>query len=417
MIRTEIDELDQKLASPDFFLDPYPVYQELREQAPVHWSEVLHSWVLTRYADILTTLRESRILSSAGRMTSLLDQLPTSLRENMRLVDTHYAATLPFLNPPDHTRVRALVNKSFNTQVAEKMRPRIQGLVNELLDAVREQERMDVVWDLAYPLPVTVISALLGVPTEDGELFKRWTYEIFAIFSSGRALAETTERGKKSLIETREYLTDLITERRRKPCDDLISHLIAVEEKGERLTSEELLANCVTLYVAGHETTTGLIGNGVVALLRNPDQLAKLREDPTLIGSAVEEILRYDGSLQRNWRLAMDDYEIGGKTIRRGEMVSQMLGSANRDVAQFPEPNRFDIARRDNRHLGFGYGLHFCVGAPLARIETQIAIQTLIQRFPQMDLTGEPVEWRHDYTFRSLKALPVVLKNNQETVA
>ena len=408
MIRTQNDDLDQKLASPDFFLDPYPVYQELREQAPVYWSQVLHSWVLTRYADILASLRESHLLSSAGRMVSLLDQLPAPLRENLRMVDCHYAATLPFMNPPDHTRVRALLGKSFNTQVVERMRPQIQGLVDNLLGLVRSRGQMDVVWDLAYPLPITVISILLGVPAEDRDQFKRWTYEIFGIFSSGRALAETSECGKQSLIEARNYLTGLIAQRRCEPREDLISQLIAAEERGERLTAEELLANCVTLYVAGHETTTGLIGNGVVALLRNPEQLAKLRKDTTLIGSTVEEILRYDGSLQRNWRLATADLEIAGKQIRKGEMVSQLLGAANRDPAQFSEPDRFDITRRDNRHLGFGYGLHFCIGATLARIETQIAIQTLLLRFPEMALENERVEWRSDYTFRSLKALPVV---------
>ncbi len=408
LIQLDVDQIDAQLASPDFFLDPYPLYQRLREQAPVYWSEVLHSWVLSRYSDIMATLRKPTLLSSAGRMTALLDQLPASVRENMRMVDAHYAITLPFMNPPDHTRVRALVNKSFNTQVVEGMRPVIQGIVDELLEAVVEQPGMDVVWDFAYPLPVTVISALLGVPTADRDQFKTWTYEIFGIFSSGRAVTETTERGKRSLMQARDYLQDLIEERRREPTKDLISYLIAAEERGERLTGEELLANCVTLYVAGHETTTGLIGNGVVALLRNPQELDKLKRDPRLIASAVEEILRYDGSLQRNWRLATEDIELGGKRIQKGQMVSQMLGAANRDPSQFNDPDRFDIARRDNRHLGFGYGLHFCVGAPLARIETQIAIQTLFQRFPEMQLTDERVEWRHDYTFRSLKALPVV---------
>jgi cytochrome P450 len=407
MTVTITETLDAKLAAPDFFLDPYPVYRELRESAPVFWSEVLHSWVLTRFADIIATLREPRLFSSAGRMTALLDQLPSHIRQEMRMVDDHYALTLPFMNPPDHTRVRALVNKSFNTQIVERMRPQIRALVDELLDQALARDRFDVIWDLAYPLPVTVISALLGVPTADRDQFKRWTYEIFAIFSSGRAVEETTKIGKQSLIEARDYLRDLIAERRRQPQDDLISQLIAAEEQGQRLTGEEMLANCVTLYVAGHETTTGLIGNGVVALLRHPEQLAKLRNDPTLIGPAVEEFLRYDGSLQRNWRLATEDIEIGGKKIRKGEMVSQMLGSANRDPAQFTAPDCLDITRRENRHLGFGYGLHFCVGAPLARIETQIAVQTLIQRFPHLELTEARVEWRHDYTFRSLKGLPV----------
>lgn len=397
---------DDRLASADFFSDPYPVYAALRRDAPVYWSEVLHSWVLTRYDDVVASLRDPR-LSSAGRMTTLLDQLPQPYRDEVRWIDRHYAATLPFMNPPDHTRVRALVNKTFTPRVVEKMREQIQETVDTLLDQAETGRTLDVMRDLAYPLPIIVISALVGVPVGDREQFKQWTYEIFGIFSSGRALEDSVERGRRSLLATRAYLTALIAERRRQPQDDLISHLVAVEEQGSVLSAEEVLANCVTLFVAGHETTNGLIGNGLAALLRHPDQLGKLRREPALIVNAVEELLRYDGSLQRNWRLATADVVVRGQSIRKGDMVSQMLGAANRDPEQFPEPDRLDITRANTRQIAFGHGLHYCVGAPLARLEAQVAINTLLRRFPTLRLTSDRLTWRTDYTFRSLQALPV----------
>jgi cytochrome P450 len=406
--RVRVD-LDQQLAAPSFFRDPYPVYAELRRHNPVHWSDVLQSWVLTRYDDVFATLHEPQLLSSAGRMTKLLDQLPQPYRESVRWIDTHYAATLPFMNPPRHTRVRSLFNKAFTPRVVEGMRGEMQAIVDELLAPFQAGDQLDLMRDLAYPLPIIVISALVGVPSQEREQFKRWTYEIFGIFSSGRAVLDTVETGRRSLLETRAYLSDLIAQRRRQPQDDMISRLIAVEEQGDVLTAEEVLANCVTLFVAGHETTNGLIGNAMAALLRHPDQLARLRAEPALIGSAIEEFLRYDGSLQRNWRLATADLTLHGVTIRQGEMVSQMLGAANRDPEQFIEPDRLDLSRPANRHLGFGHGLHYCIGAPLARVETELAILTLLRRFPRLRLASDSLEWRADYTFRSLTSLPVEL--------
>lgn len=397
---------DAQLASPAFFSDPYPVYAALRRDDPVHWSDVLQSWVLTRYDDVVAALRDPR-LSSAGRMTQLLDQLPLPFRDEVRWIDDHYAATLPFMMPPDHTRVRALVNKTFTPRVVEALRGTIEQTVDALLDQASSAGAFDVMGGLAYPLPIIIISALVGVPAAEREQFKQWTYDIIGIFSSGRVLTDSVERGRRALVETRAYLSDLIAARRGQPQDDLTSTLVAVEEQGRGLSAEEVLANCVTLFVAGHETTNGLIGNGLAALLRHPAQLEQLRREPALIESAVDEFLRYDGSLQRNWRLATVDLEIGGQTIRQGEMVSQMLGSANRDPAQFADPDRLDLTRANTRQLGFGHGLHYCVGAPLARLETEIAINTLLRRFPRLRLASDALTWRADYTFRSLVALPV----------
>ena len=342
-------------------------------------------------------------------MSTLLDQLPASVREDARFVDRHYAATVPFMNPPDHTRIRGLISKAFTPRLVESMRPQIQTIVDQLLDAAEEKEEFDLIRDFAFPLPVTVISALMGVPQEGREELKRWTNEIFAIFSSARARPETTESGMRSLVKAREYLGRLISERTKHPQEDLISHLIAVQEQGKSLSTEQLQANTVTFFVAGHETTTNMIGLGVLALLNYPEQLRKLRDDPSLITSAVEELLRYDGSLLRNWRVAADDMEIRGERIRKGQLVSQMLGAANRDPARFSDPDRLDICRRENRHMGFGHGIHFCLGTPLARLELHVALTTLIRRFPKLRLGKGVIEWRRDYTFRGMKTLPIQL--------
>lgn len=402
-------QFDQELASPEFFANPYPLFRRLREEVPVFWSKLLDSWVLTRYDDVVSSLLNPRLLSSAGRMTVLLDGLTGALREEVRLIDHHYAATLPFLNPPEHTRVRGLVNKAFLPRVVEDMRNQIQIIADQMLDAVQGRESIDLIQDFAFPLPVTVISALMGVPPEGRTEFKRWTNEIFTIFSSACACPATIELGFQSLVKARQYLSRLIAERTYHPQDDLISHLIAVQEQNNSLTPEQVLANSVTFFVAGHETTTNMIGLSVLALLRHPDQLSKLQHEPSLITSAVEELLRYDGSLLRNWRVATANMEIGGQRIRKGEMVSQMLGAANRDPAKFTNPDRLDLCRRDNRHVAFGYGIHFCLGAPLARLELQVALQALFRRFPKLQLGEGTVEWRKDYTFRGVKTLPLKL--------
>jgi hypothetical protein len=409
-LRESVHDADRELASAAFFADPYPLLHRLRAEEPVYWSDVLSSWMLTRYDDVVSTLRDPRLLSSAGRMTALLDQLPDGMRENVRLLDRHYAATLPFQNPPEHTRMRALVNKAFSPRVIESMRSQIQEIADQLLDVVQQDRSMDIIHDFAFPLPVALISAMVGVPLEHRDQLKAWTNQIFRIFSSGRARPETAENGMRSLIEIREYLSQLIAQRRKQPQEDLISYLVAVEEQGDSLTSEQVLANTVTFFVAGHETTTNMIGNAMLALLQNTDQLHKLRNDPSLIVPAVEELLRYDGSLLRNWRVAAEDLEISGRKIRKGQIVSQMLGAANRDPAQFPDPDRLDIVRRDNTHVGFGYGIHFCIGAPLARLEIRIAINSLLNRFPAIKLGREVPEWREDYTFRGMKSLPVVIR-------
>ena len=406
MSSTSIPTLDHDWLTPAFLADPYPLYHRLRSEAPVYWSERLSTWILTRYSDVVAALREPGRLSNAGRMAALLDKLPETLRPNLELLYQHYSVGLIFSDPPDHTRLRALVTKAFTPAMVERMRPRIQKVVSELLDAVESRGAMDVIADFAYPLPATVICEMLGLPQSDRPQFRRWSDDIIGLLGAG-ADAERAERGQRSLRDLREYYRHIIGERRNRPGEDLISALIHAHEQGQRLSEAELLSTSVTLLTAGQETTTSLIANGLLALLRNPDQLQLLKRSPSLMASAVEEFLRYDSPVQRQLRLAKEDFELDGHRIRKGEIVSPFLGAANRDPAQFPNPDRLDITRTDNRHTAFGYGIHFCVGAPLARLEAPIAFSTLLSRLPNLRLAGQAPEFKPDVTVRGLKALTV----------
>src|SRR2546428_6436627 len=312
-------------------------------------------------------------------------------------------------DPPDHTRLRSLVNKAFTPRVVEALRPHIQDIVDGLLKNVAGQGSMDLVEDFAYPIPVIVICEMLGVPVEDRERFKEWGLAI------ARGLdtillppdSDVPQRSAAARHALGEYFRALIAERRASPRGDLLSALIAAEEAGDKLSEDELLATCILLLVAGHETTVNLIGNGTLALLRHPHELRRLRESPGLIASAVEELLRYDGPVQRTARIPSEDVTIGGRTIGKGEMVLPFIGAADRDPAQFPDPDRLDLARTDNRHIAFGWGMHFCLGAPLARVEGQIAIDALVRRLPKLELVTDEPEYRESLTLRGLKTLQV----------
>ncbi len=402
--------LDQLLISPDIFSDPYPIYHKLREQDPVHWSDAWGCWVLTRYADVIAVLRDYRRFTNVGRIAAFLDQLPENVRAQIRPLYDNFTTGMPNTDPPEHTRVRGLVNAAFTARVVEGMRPRVQEIVDGLLDQAESGGAMEVIGSFAYPLPAIVIAETLGVPAEDRDRFKEWSDDIVAFHGTGRPHIETIMKSAAALLETKAWLLQLIAARRKQPENDLISALVAAEERGEMLSETELVATCITLLTAGHETTTGLIGNGLLALLRHPDQLRMLREDPSLIGTAVEEFLRFDTSFLRAWRLTAEDVEIGGKRIPKGQTLSLMLGAANRDPAQFEHPDRLDITRDPNLHTSFGWGIHFCAGAPLARREAEIAFTTLLRRFPHIKLDEDGVEWQLNNTFHNLKSLPVILQ-------
>jgi cytochrome P450 len=383
---------------PEFHADPYPAYHRLRSIAPVYQTP-MGFWVLTRYDDVVMALRDPRF----GR--DGFDQLLAAMydTEGSRL-----PRSMLFRDPPDHTRLRALVSKAFTPRVIEGMRAHIQDIVDRLLDRVQPAGTMDVIADLAYPLPVTVICEMLGVPPEDQGSIRQWSSDVARSLDAIGIPAdeEIVVRGREARQALGAYFRRLLPERRRQPQDDLLSMLIAAEEAGDKLSEGELLATCVLLFIAGHETTVNLIGNGLLALLRHPDQLARLAAEPALIQSAVEELLRFDSPVQRTARITNADAEIDGHAIAKGSLVVTAIGAANRDPAQFPDPDRLDIGRRDNRHVAFGFGIHFCLGAPLARVEGQIALGTIILRMPRLASAGTPT-WRESSTLRGLKTFPV----------
>lgn len=391
------------LLDPDFLADPYPVYHRLRVEDPVH-RHPYGFYVLTRYDDVAGFLRDARF--GKGGYQALIESRFGAGPDGPWL-----ALSMLFRDPPDHTRLRGLVSKAFTPRVVETLRGRIQGIVDRLLERVAGAPLMDVIEDLAYPLPVTVISELLGVPVGDGDTVKGWSRDVARALD---AIAlpvgpDVIERGGRATDEMAGYFRDLIMERRRRPALDLLSGLVEAEEAGDRLTEQELLATCVLLYVAGHETTVNLIGNGLLALLRHPEARRRLQEDPGLLGGAIEELLRYDGPVQRTGRMAASDTEIGGVPIAAGSLVLGLLGAANRDPARFAEPDRLDLRRAEPRHLAFGSGIHYCLGAPLARLEAQVAIGTVLRRFPALTLAVECPVWRPSSTLRGLDTLPVVL--------
>ncbi len=384
---------------PEFIADPYPTYHRLRAEDPVHHSP-LGFWVLTRYEDVVAALRDPRLVKEpiaafvAARFGAAMPAMGLSMLDR---------------DPPDHTRLRGLVNKAFTPRVVEALRPHIQKIVDGLLARVEGAGTMDLIEEFAYPLPVTVICQMLGVPVEDRERFKQWGLDIARgldaiLLPADSDVARRSAAARRALAE---YFRALIAERRAAPRGDMLSDLIAAEEAGDKLSEDELLATCILLLVAGHETTVNLIGNGTLALLRHPAQLRRLRENPGLIASAVEELLRYDGPVQRTARIPSADVTFDGLTIGKGEMVMPFIGAADRDPAQFPDPDRLDITRTDNRHIAFGWGIHFCLGAPLARVEGQIAISTLVQRLPKLALATDRPEYRQSLTLRGLTTLPV----------
>jgi len=400
------------LNSAEFLANPYPIYDQLRTSDPIFWSAENGYWILTRYADIASLIQNVHL--SSNRIGAHSDRMPKEAKEYFRPFFTAVSSWMLMVDPPDHTRLRGLVNKAFTPGVVENMRELVQDLVDKMLAAVKDQGRMDVISDLANPLPATVIAELLGVPGADHQQFKKWSDDV-AVALSGIDSGATRDElqalyitAQKSVLELSSYFREKVVELRLHPQDNLLSALVQAEEQGDRLTEEELFANCVLLMIAGHETTTNLIANGILALLQNPDQQEALRLNPDLIVSAVEELLRYDSPVQKMGRIASADIHIGGKQFQKGQLIVFNFAAGNRDPEQFASPNQLDIARRPNRHLAFGHGLHYCVGAALARLEGQIAVNTVLSRMPKIRLDTKKLEWHRNFTLRGLKLLPVI---------
>ncbi len=390
--------------APDFLADPYPYYHRMRELEPVFFWPI-GTYVATRHADIAWILKDRRF----GKLFE--ERMDNRLGREVWENSSSYRSLGKMMlvqDPPDHTRLRGLVAKAFTARRMEDMRPQIQAIVDKLIDRVEGEGGMDIMRQFAHPLPVEVICDMLGIPESDRQPF----YESSTV--SGR-LIDPTPMTPEELADAdasnenlAAYFADLFERRRKDPGDDLISLLVQVEEAGEKLSEEELFANVILLFGAGHETTVNLIGNGLLALHRNPDQIERLKADPSLMPNAVEEMLRYDSSVQMTGRVALEDIEVGGITLKRGENIINLLGAANRDPEVFADPDKFDVGRKEARNLvSFGGGIHHCLGAQLARIEGEIAIGTLLRRLPNLKLdNAETPDWRPTFTLRGVKTLP-----------
>ena len=391
------------LLDPEVLADPYPLYHRLRNEDPVHWDPFLHAWVVTRYADVIHVLHHF----SANR-TPTPEQLSSMGLAAMNPIAQVMVRQMLFLDPPNHTRLRALASAAFTVRRVERMRSHIQEIMDHLLDAVASKGRMDLIADFASPAPAIVTAELLGVPVEDHEQLKEWSADFAEMLGNFQHNPDRFPRILRSVENMCSYFRSAMQEQRVNPRDGLVSAMMAADVDGAKLTEDEIIANLIVTMVGGQETTTNLIGNGMLTLLRNPEVMERLRADSSLMLSAVEELLRYESPSQHTARLAPEDVEMGGKHIRKRQAVIAVMGAANRDPERFPEPDRLDIDRKDNRHVAFGWAAHFCFGAALARMEGQIAFQTILRRLPGLTLdTSIPLEWRHNLGLRGLTRLPI----------
>jgi cytochrome P450 len=399
-------------ANPAFLANPYPVYAMLRAASPVFRPPIPGyegpgAVVLTRYADVEAVLRDPRFSVDRTRahlFRAFSDRFPRQLLEG-----PEGFRSMLMMDPPDHTRLRQLVSRVFTPRrVEERLRPRIAALVEELLGGARERAELDMMRDFAEPLPAIVIAELLGVPAEDHRQFKQWSSELLAEGPARAFEPGARERTAALFQRLRDYMRGIVAERRKAPGEDLISGMIEAQQERDALSEAELISTSLLLLIAGHETTTNLIGNGLLALLRNPDQLARLRREPGLLENAIEELLRYDSPVQATVRIATEDVAIGSAVIAKDAATIVLLGAANRDPAEFPEPDRLDLARENVRHLSFGLGTHFCLGAGLARLEARLAFRGLLE-LPRLELADEAPQYRPNPFLRGLRSLPVRL--------
>ncbi|MGW5213022.1 cytochrome P450 [Streptomyces sp. NPDC004051] len=393
---------------PAFVADPYAGYAELRERGRVHWFEPTNQWLVPHHADVSALLRDRRLgrtyqhrftHEEFGRTAPPPEQEPFHTLNDHGMLD---------LEPPDHTRIRRLVSKAFTPRTVERLKPYVEGLAGDLVAALVDAGGGDLLTDVAEPLPVAVIAEMLGIPESDRAPLRPWSAEICGMYELNPS-GESAEKAVRASVEFSEYLRELIAERRAKPGDDLISGLIAAhDEDDDRLTEQEMISTCVLLLNAGHEATVNSTVNGWWALFRNPDQLAALRADHSLVPTAVEELMRYDTPLQLFERWVLDDIEIDGTVIPRGAEIAMLFGSANHDPAVFADPARLDLTRADNPHISFSAGIHYCIGAPLARIELAASMTALLEQTPTLRLAEEPKR-KPNFVIRGLEGLTVEL--------
>src|SRR6266566_1556245 len=391
-----------QLLDPEVLANPYPLYERLRTESPVYWDPYLHAWVVTRYADVITVLHDF----SADR-TPTPEQFAAMGLSELGPIAQVMMRQMLFMDAPAHTRLRGLASTAFTPARVEALRSHIRDIVDDLMAPLLRAGRMDVINDLAAPLPAIVTAEMLGVPTSDCEKLKAWSADFAEVLGNFQHNPDRTKRTLLCVEEMSAYFRDAIQRMKTEPREGLIHSFMTAEIDGDRLTEEEIIANCIVTMVGGQETTTNLIGNGVLSLLRNPDQTQRLRDDLSLIPSAVEELLRYESPSQQTARICPDDTELGGKSIRKGQAVIAVMAAGNRDPERFPDPDRLDITRADNRHLAFGWASHFCFGAALARIEGQVAFELMLRRLPNWALESGPLVWRSNLGLRGLTRLPL----------
>ncbi len=396
-----------RLLEPEVLANPYPLYHKLRSEDPVHWDRFLHTWVVTRYPDVLNVLH-----SFSADRTPTPEQLTAMGLSGLNPIAKVMVKQMLFMDAPAHTRLRGLASAAFTPRRVEVLRGHIQEIADNLLDRVRTRGQMDIIEDFAAPMPAIVTAEMLGVPTEDHVDLKKWSSDFAEMLGNFQHNPDRIPRVLESTNNLTDYFQAAIDKNRQHPREGLIQAFMNAEIDGDRLTDEEIVANCIVTMVGGQETTTNLIGNGLLTLTRNPEELARLRDDSSLVHPAVEELLRYESPSQHTGRIAREDVQIGGRDIRKGQAVMAIMAAANRDPDRFPDPDRLILDRSDNKHLAFGWSSHFCFGAPLARMEGQIAFETLLRRLPNLEVVPGPLTWRNNSGLRGLTALPVTFTPN-----
>ena len=394
-----------RLLEPEILANPYPLFRQLREEDPVHWDQYLHAWVVTRYDDVQTVLTKF----SAARTPSP-DQLKDMGLAELCPISKVMVKQMLFLDQPAHSRVRALASYAFNPNRVAVLVSHIQGICDKLLDKVIDRGEMDVIADIGAPLPAIVTAEMMGVPVEDHDQLKDWSADFAEILGNFQHNPERVPKVLKAVENMTDYFRKAIEDQKKCPREGLVNALLTAEVGGDRFTEEEVIANTIVTMVGGQETTTNLIGNGILSLLRNPGEMQRLRENPSIVTQAVEELLRYESPSQHTGRLAPEDLTLGGKQIRKRQAVISVMAAGNRDPQRFPDPDRLDLTRPDNQHLAFGWGPHFCFGAALARIEGRIVFSTMLRRLKDIALKPGPLVWRTNLGLRGLVSLPITFR-------
>ncbi|MCA9662776.1 MAG: cytochrome P450 [Myxococcales bacterium] len=386
--------------------DPYPAYARIRDEAPTHYNPLVQGWVITRYADVAAAFRHPAL--SANRMAAYAKVLPPPLLAKVEPLIRNLSSWILMMDPPGQSRIRSLLGAAFTPRFVAAMRERIAAIVDDLVDSVADREGFDLIEAIAYPLPVRVIGDMLGLPPEDHDRLKAWSDALATFLGVARIDPAVVARAVQSIVEMEAYFNQVIAARRADPGDDLVSLMVAAHDDEGRLSDQELVSSCCMILFGGHETTTNLIGNGMYLLLRHPEQAERLREDPSLIDTAIEEILRYEAPVQRMGRISVGPVELGDATIPPMQRVYMVMAAANRDPAEFADADSFDVGRKGSRHLSLGVGVHYCLGAALGRLEGKLAIPALLERFPDLTLDpDDPPEWMDNITIRGFEKLPV----------